>query len=171
MKIKDITLVGALVNCSRYYGRKRARARCCSLDTGWLLILVLYPGCTAIENNRPIKLPSNVQASQAQKDDKTQWASNAQGTLFGENMGDFIILQWSLNDSATEYFVYRSTSPNGPWEQTGRFSQGAARTGGAKVHETPNARLMDLCFKVEAIDAKGLVIEFYEPICVPKFVP
>jgi hypothetical protein len=91
--------------------------------------------------------------------------------LFGENMGDFIILQWSLNDSATEYFVYRSTSPNGPSEQTGMFSQGAARTGGAKVHETPDARLMDLCFKVEAIDAKGLVIEFYEPICVPKFVP
>ena len=33
----------------------QARARCCSLDTGWLLILVLYPGCTAIENNRPIE--------------------------------------------------------------------------------------------------------------------
>jgi hypothetical protein len=136
-----------------------------------LLALVLYPGCTAIENNRPIRLPSNVQASQAQKDDKTQWASNAQGTLFGENMGDFIILQWSLNDSATEYFVYRSTSPNGPREQTGRFSQGAARTGGAKIDDTPDVRLMDLCYKVEAIDAKGLVIEFYEPICVPKFVP
>jgi hypothetical protein len=139
MKIKVITLVGALVNCSRYYGRKRAR--CCSLDTGWLLILVLYPGCTAIENNRPIKLPSNVQASQAQKDDKTQWASNAQGTLFGENMDDFIILQWSLNDSATEYFVYRSTSPNGPWEQTGMFSPGAARTGGAKIDDTPRREI------------------------------
>jgi hypothetical protein len=100
----------------------------------------------------------------------TPWASNAQGTLYGENMGDFIILQWALNDSATEYFVYRSTSLNGPWEQTGRFSQGAASTGGAKVHETPDARLMDLCFKVEAIDGTGLVIEFYEPMCVPKFV-
>jgi hypothetical protein len=99
----------------------------------------------------------------------TPWASNAQGTLYGENMREFIVLQWSLNDSATEYFVYRSTSLNAPWEQTGGFSQGAARTGGAKVHETPHARLMDLCFKVEAIDAKGLVIEFYEPICVPKF--
>jgi hypothetical protein len=136
-----------------------------------LLILALNPGCAAIENNRPIKLPSNVHASQAQKDDETQWASNAKGTLYGENMGDFIILQWSLNDSATEYFVYRSTSPNGPWKQTGRFSQGAARTGGAKVHETPDARLMDLCFKVEAIDATGRAIELYEPICVPKFVP
>src|SRR6266496_3494352 len=65
-----------------------------------LLILVLYPGCTAIENNRPIKLPSNVQASQAQKDDKTQWASNAQGTLFGENLGDSIVLNWELDGRA-----------------------------------------------------------------------
>jgi hypothetical protein len=102
----------------------------------WILaglpILALYPGCAATENNtRPIKIPSNVQASQAQKSDKTQWASNAQRTLYGENAGDFIILQWSLNDSAAEYFVYR----------------------------------------VEAIDSKGLVIEFYEPICVPKFMP
>ena len=30
---------------------------------------------------------------------------------------------------------------------------------------------MDLCYKVELIDAKGLVIETFEPICVPKFVP
>jgi hypothetical protein len=142
----------------------------------WILaglpILALYPGCAATENNtRPIKIPSNVQASQAQKSDKTQWASNAQRTLYGENAGDFIILQWSLNDSAAEYFVYRSMSLNGPWAQTGRFSQGAASTGGAKVDDTPDARLMDLCYKVEAIDSKGLVIEFYEPICVPKFVP
>jgi hypothetical protein len=84
--------------------------------------------------------PSTVQVGQAQKGHETQWASNAQGTLFGENMGDFIILQWDLNDNAAEYFVYRSTSLNAPWEQTGRFSQGAARTGGAKVHETPGCQ-------------------------------
>jgi hypothetical protein len=100
-----------------------------------------------------------------------QAARNPQKTLYGENMGDFIILQWVLNDNATEYFVYRSTSANGPWNQTGRFSQGAARTGGAKVDYTPDARLMDLCYKVEAIDAGGLVVEYYDPICVPKFVP
>jgi hypothetical protein len=114
-----------------------------------------------IETYEPICVPKFV---------PTQSATNSKGTLYGENAGDFIILQWSLNDSATEYFVYLSTSLSGPWEQTGRFSQGAARTGGAKVHETPDAKLMDLCFKVEAIDSKGLVIEFYEPICVPKFV-
>jgi len=108
---------------------------------------------------------------QSQNEPGPKYGINAQANLFGENVGDFIILQWALNDNATEYFVYRSTSLNGPWEQTGRFSQGAASTGGAKVHETPDARLMDLCFKVEAIDATGLVIEFYEPICVPKFVP
>jgi hypothetical protein len=94
-----------------------------------------------------------------------------QGTLYGENLGDSIIMRWALNDSATEYIVYRSTSLTGPWEVNGRFSQAATRTGGATEELTSDARLMDLCYKVEAIDSKGLVIEFYEPICVPKFVP
>jgi hypothetical protein len=135
-----------------------------------LLILALHPGCATVENNRhPTKMLSIVQLSQGHKG--RDWASNAQGTLYGENAGDFIILQWNLNDSIAEYFVYRSMSLNGPWEQTGRFSQGAASTGGAKVDDTPDARLMDLCYKVEAVDSKGLVIEFYEPICVPKFAP
>jgi hypothetical protein len=101
---------------------------------------------------------------------EAQWASNAQGTLYGENLGDSIILQWDLNDSAAEYYTYRSTSLNGPWEQVLRTSQSAAATGGAREDLTPNASLMDLCYKVEAIDSKGRVIEFYEPICVPKFV-
>ncbi len=35
---------------------------------------------------------------------------------------------------------------------------------------TPDARLKDLCYKVEAIDVKGNVIRRYEPVCVPKFV-
>ena len=142
----------------------------------WILaglpILALYPGCAATENNtRPIKIPSNVHASQAQKSDKTQWASNAQRTLYKENAGDFIILQWTLNYDAAEYRTYRSRSLAGPWEQVLRTSQGPAATGGAKVDDTPDARLMDLCYKVEAIDSKGLVIEFHEPICVPKFEP
>jgi len=80
-------------------------------------------------------------------------------------------MRWALNDSATEYIVYRSTSLTGPWEVNGRFWQAATRTGGATEELTSDARLMDLCYKVEAIDSKGLVIEFYEPICVPKFVP
>jgi hypothetical protein len=101
----------------------------------------------------------------------SQAVRNSQKSLYGENMGDFIILQWEINDNATEYFMYRSTTANGPWEQVGKFSQGAARTGGAKVDYTPDARLMDLCYKVEALDITSTVIEFYEPICVPKFVP
>jgi hypothetical protein len=137
-----------------------------------LLILALHPGCVTVENSRhPTKMPSTVQVSQAQQGRKPQSATNAKGTLYGENTGDFIILQWDLNDSATEYFVYRSTSLNGPWEQVGRFSQSAASTGGAKVDDTPDARLMNLCYKAEAVDSKGLVVEFYEPICVPKFAP
>ena len=147
----------------------RQRSTVCWRLAG-LLVLAMCPACATIENNtRPIKMPSNMQLSQGQKG--RDWASNAQGTLYGENLGDSIIMQWTLNDSATEYFVYRSTSLTGPWEVNGRFSQAAARTGGAKEELTSDARLMDLCYKVEAIDAKGLVIEFYEPICVPKFVP
>jgi hypothetical protein len=135
-----------------------------------LLILALYPGSATVENNRhPTKMLSNVQLSQGHKG--RDWASNAQRTLYGENAGDFIILQWTLNDDAAEYRTYRSMSLAGPWEQVLRTSQGAAATGGAKVDDTPDGRLMDLCYKVEAIDFKGLVIEFYEPICVPKFAP
>ena len=100
----------------------------------------------------------------------TPSASNDQGTLYGEHMGDFIVFQFATRDVAAEYFVYTAPSINGPWEQTGRFSQGAARTGGAKVDDSPEVKVMDRCYKVEVIDAAGLVVEIYEPICVPKFV-
>ncbi len=105
-----------------------------------------------------------VQVSQAQS------AENAQGTLYGENREDHILLQFDTNDSATEYFVYRSTSLTGPWQVSGHFTQGQATTGSGAIEFTPDARLKDLCYKVEALNATGLVIEFYEPICVPKFV-
>ena len=121
------------------------------------------------QQQETVERSGNVQVSHFKNDRNAQAATNPKRTLYGENMGDFIVLQWDLNDSAAEYFVYRSTSLNGPWQQTGRFSQGAASIGGAKVHETPDARLMDLCFKVEAIDASGRVIESYEPICVSRF--
>ncbi len=104
-----------------------------------------------------------VQVSQAQS------AENAQGTLYGENREDHILLQFDTNDSATEYFVYRSTSLTGPWQVSGHFTQGQATTGSGAIEFTPDARLKDLCYKVEALDAKGNVIEMYEPICIPKF--
>jgi len=112
----------------------------------------------------------NVELSQAQNRNSPA-ATNSKGTLFGENMGDSILYQFAINDRATEYFVYSSNSLTGPWKTTGRFSQGAATTGAAKIHRTSDARLMDVCLKVEAVDATGVVIETYEPICVPKFVP
>jgi hypothetical protein len=122
-----------------------------------------------IETYEPICVPKFLR-SQADKARKTQWASNAQGTLYGENLGESIILRWAFKDSATEYIVYRATSLTGPWEVNGRVSQAAVRSGGATEELTSDARSMDLCYKVEAVNAKGLVIEFYEPICVPKFV-
>jgi hypothetical protein len=100
---------------------------------------------------------------------EAQSAENAQGTLYGENREDHILLQFDTNDSATEYFVYRSTSLTGPWQVSGHFTQGQATTGSGAMEFTPDARLKDLCYKVEALDAKGNVIEMYEPICIPKF--
>ena len=95
-----------------------------------------------------------------------QWASNPSRDLFGENMGDFIMIQWSGHQGAALYHMYGSTSQDGPW--TLLLSTPDMR-GGAKVDRTPDARLMDLCYKVEATDASGAVIRVYQPICVPKY--
>jgi hypothetical protein len=95
-----------------------------------------------------------------------QSAINPQKDLFGENMGDFIMMQWSAQNGAAEYFVYTSTSSEGPWALLFGVSD---MSGGAKVHRTPEARLVDLCYKVEATDATGVVIRAYQPICVPKY--
>jgi hypothetical protein len=96
-----------------------------------------------------------------------QWASNTSKDLFGDNEGDYIVLQWDDADGAAQYYVYTSTSLTGPW--TLSFSLGD-NLGGAKVDYTPDARLRDVCYKLEATDANGAAIKVYEPICVPKFV-
>lgn len=101
--------------------------------------------------------------------DPNPTVSNNQGDLTGSNMGDKIFLTWGFDENAAEYVVFRATSLNGPWAERFRFDKDAAMTGGAKVDYTPDARLMDLCYKLEARDAAGLVIRLYEPICVPKF--
>jgi hypothetical protein len=123
----------------------------------------------SVHDRYSIEISSNLQLSRSQKAHKPQSATNAKGTLYGENMGDFIVLQWALNDFAAEYFVYRSTSASGTWEQLGRMSDAVARTSGSKIDETPDARKMDLCYKVEAINTLGQVIRTYQPMCVPKF--
>jgi len=83
----------------------------------------------------------NVEVSHAQV------ARNAQGDFVWEEQGDSIVLPFTINESATECIVYRSTSLTGPWEVNGRFSQAAVRTGGATEELTPDARLMDLCYR------------------------
>ncbi len=108
-----------------------------------------------------------VEVSQAQPFPSAQ---NAQGDLWGENWGDKIVFNWVEEDGVTEYIIYRSTSFNGPWAEIDRLDDRAAKTGGSKGDDTPDARLKDLCYKVEAINAKGNVIKRYEPICIPKFV-
>ena len=100
--------------------------------------------------------------------DPNPTVSNNQGDLTGENMGDNVALSWAYDDRAAEYVVFRATSLQGPWAEQFRL-EGSAR-GGGQVDATPDARLMDLCYKLEAHDAAGLAIRFYEPICVPKFV-
>jgi hypothetical protein len=96
-------------------------------------------------------------------------ARNAQGDLRGENWGDQIVFWWSYHAGATEYIVYRAPSSSGPWEELGRMSDAVARTSGPKIDDTPDARLIDLCYKVEAIDELARVIRIYQPMCVPKF--
>jgi len=97
-------------------------------------------------------------------------AQNTRGDLSGENWGDQIVFNWAYQDGATAYIVYRSTLASGPWQELGRMSDAVARTSGSKIDDTPDARLTDLCYKIEAIDANGVVIRFYQPMCVPKFV-
>ncbi len=94
---------------------------------------------------------------------------NPQGDLWGANKGDQIVFNWVYQDGTTKYIIYRSLSVNGPWDVLDEIDDVAARTSGSKEDETPDARLKDLCYKVEAIDAKGKVIRTYEPMCVPKF--
>jgi hypothetical protein len=96
---------------------------------------------------------------------------NPQGDLWGENEGDQIVFNWVYQDGTTKYIIYRSLSVNGPWEVLDEIDDVAARTSGSKEDVTPDARLKDLCYKVEAVDAKGNVTRRSEPICVPKFVP
>jgi hypothetical protein len=100
---------------------------------------------------------------------RAQGASNGPDDLTGENMGDAIYLWWSNVATATRYVLYRSTSENGPWQQLGTIDSDISRTGGPKVDRTTDARLMTLCYKVEAQNAAGTVIKTYEPICVPKY--
>jgi hypothetical protein len=100
-----------------------------------------------------------------------QVAENPQGDLWGQNMGDHIMFWWSNQAGSAEYIVYRAPSDAGPWQELARVREVAARTGGAKVDYTADAKVMDLCYKVEAIDANAMVIRFYEPMCIPKFVP
>jgi Glucodextranase, domain B len=97
-------------------------------------------------------------------------AANSQNDLRGENWGDQIVFWWSYHAGAIEYIIYRAPSSSGPWEELGRMSDAVARTSGPKIDDTPDARLIDLCYKVEAIDTVGQVLRFYDPMCVPKFL-
>jgi len=92
--------------------------------------------------------------------------SNRAADLSGRNAGDGIDLWWAPDEKATEYIVFRALSIDGPWEELGRLP--GHRPNGFDF--TPDARVRDLCYRVEAVDASGRVIHRYEPICVPKFV-
>lgn len=100
---------------------------------------------------------------------EAQVAMNAPGDLLGENMGDHIAFNWAYQDGTANYIIYRSTSINGPWEEIDRMDDDSARSGGANLDVTPLARQMDLCYKVEAVDAGDNVIRRYKPMCIPKF--
>src|SRR3989338_5760391 len=92
--------------------------------------------------------------------------SNLATDLSGHNVGDSIELWWADDERATDYVVFRASSIQGPWQEL--FRRPVDRPNG--VDFTPDARLMDLCYKVESFDTFGQVVRTYEPICVRKFV-
>jgi hypothetical protein len=89
---------------------------------------------------------------------------NPENDLWGLNYGDFISLWWAPQEGASEYILSRSFSSEGPWEEDVRTSDSKA------VDFTPDARVTDLCYRVEALDANSVVIRSYDPVCIPKFV-
>lgn len=93
--------------------------------------------------------------------------SNRKGDLSGLNSGDAINLWWEDDEKAAEYLIFRGLFVEGPWEEIFRRPGPHAYNG---VDLTPEARLRDLCYRIEAVDSKGRVVRRYEPICVPKFV-
>jgi hypothetical protein len=92
--------------------------------------------------------------------------SNREVDLSGRNEGDFVALSWESEEIATEYIVFRAPSVQGPWQEI--FRRPVHAPNGVDV--TPDARLMELCYAVEAVNRSGIVIRRYEPICVPKFI-
>ncbi len=98
-----------------------------------------------------------------------QSVQNGTNDFAAENRGDEIRLWWAPFDGAEEYVLSYSTSINGPWEVLDTFSKEVVP--GGKIHETPDARLMDLCYVVDAKDGSGVVIHTYQPLCVPKYMP
>lgn len=93
------------------------------------------------------------------------WTTNGAEDLGGLNHGNYISLMWSHMDTATQYVVYQAVSREGPWSVL-CSDDGNSRCG---IHSTSDARMMDLCYKVEAKDKDGTIIRTYEPICVPRY--
>jgi len=96
-----------------------------------------------------------------------QVGQNSAGDLWGNNLGDQIIFTWVEHEGAVEYIVYRSSSMIGPWQEL--FRANDVRSGGMKVDITSDARLMELCYRVDAIDANSIVIRSYLPMCIAKY--
>ena len=91
---------------------------------------------------------------------------NIKRDLSGRNMQDQIVLWWSREPKASEYILYKAYSIDGPWVEWGRSDVNRSTNA---VHGTNEALIMDLCYKIEALDDKGKVIRVYAPICVPKW--
>ena len=97
-----------------------------------------------------------------------QGAENTAGDLWGDNLGDQILLLWSYDTGAHEYVIFKSTSQSGPWSELFRADNTRR---GAFVDITPDASKMTLCYKVEAYDQSPQLIRLYDPMCVPQYVP
>jgi hypothetical protein len=141
------------------------------LGTFTILALLVVAGFVFLPKEEPIpqvqeplSSSSQVHPQRTPAPDPNPTVLNPENDLWGLNYGDFISLWWAPQEGASEYILSRSFSSEGPWEEDVRTSDSKA------VDFTPDARVTDLCYRVEALDANSVVIRSYDPVCIPKFV-
>jgi len=111
-----------------------------------------------------IPSPSADHRQTAAKADPNPTVTNRKRDFSGLNNGDFVALWWEQDKRASEYVISRAFASDGPWEELARVPLSSG------TDFTSEAKLKQLCYRIEALNASGNVIRSYEPICIPIFV-
>ena len=109
---------------------------------------------------------SSIQTSErsGSEADPNPTVTNRNKDLSGLNNGDFNALWWEKDERASEYAFFRGPTSDGPWEEVAKVSLPSG------VDFTSEARLRQLCYRVEALDANGGVILRYDPVCLTCYL-